>query len=212
MSELLSFGRTVAVHIKALWRIAAFYSPVLSLRLLLAVFIPCVGLMSATMAEVTAKSPNFAQTSDRIELDTTLQSLKQDAVGLAADIFSLREDIISPPNNQLVVFLSVDVGDVFSLNSVQIRVDGKQVTNLVYTEQQSQALLRGSAERVYLGKISDGDHQLLAIFIGRGSHGRQYRRAVQLGFTKAIGPKYLELKISDQKTPGLPQFELRDWQ
>ncbi len=37
---------------------------------------------------------------------------------------------------QVAVFLSMDVGEFFSLDSVQLEVDGKEVSNYLYTERE----------------------------------------------------------------------------
>ena len=175
-------------------------------------FVLIVGCAPFALADGSVDNSSAISLSDRSKIDLSLQSLKKDAIDLASDIFSLRESVLSPLANQLVIFLSVDMSDVFSLDSVQLRIDGDEIIKKIYSVKGSEALLGGGTQRAYLGRLNDGNHKLLAIFIGHGLHGRAYRRAVQLSFKKTSEPKYIELKITDQKTPGLPQFELKDWQ
>lgn len=143
--------------------------------------------------------------------DKDLQNLKLSVVDLATELFNLRDEIQAPTSNQLAVFLSVDVGEYFGLNTVQLKIDDQAVLSHLYTVQQVQALLRGGSQRLYIGNLRDGEHELVAVFLGRGTHGRDYRRAVQLKFQKSPGPKYVELRITDRKILAQPVFEIKEW-
>ena len=130
---------------------------------------------------------------------------------LATELFDLSDEIRSPVSTHFSVFLSVDVGEYFGLNTIQLRIDDKEVVNYLYTVQEVQALLRGGSQRIYIGNLADGEHELIAIFVGRGTHQRDYRRAVQLKFQKLPGPKYVELRITDKKVLAQPVFEIKEW-
>jgi len=56
------------------------------------------------------------------DLDSKIQDLKQDVLDLNRDLFSLEEDLLFPANTQVAVFLSMDVGKFFSLDSVKLKV------------------------------------------------------------------------------------------
>jgi len=66
-------------------------------------------------------------------LDQDIQGLKKDVVDLNKDLFILEEELLFPANTQLAVFLSMDVGDFFALDSVQLKLDQKEVINYLYT-------------------------------------------------------------------------------
>ena len=106
----------------------------------------------------------------------------------------------------------MDVGEFFALDSVQIKIDGKESGNYLYTQREADALLKGGVHRVYLGNLKVGDHELVAIFTGKGPNEREYRRGATLRFGKAVGAKYLELKITDRQRRGQPEFEIKDWE
>lgn len=158
-----------------------------------------------TNIEYGVQSPN------RQSVDEDLQNLKLSVVNLATELFNLREELQSPVSNYFSVFLSVDVGEYFGLNMVQLKIDDQEVLSHPYTVQQVQALLRGGSQRLYIGNLRDGEHELVAVFLGRGTHGRDYRRAVQLKFQKLPGPKYVELRITDKKILAQPVFEIKEW-
>ena len=57
-------------------------------------------------------------------------------------------------------------------------------------------------QRLYVGNLRAGQHELVALFTGKGPNERDYRRGASLKFEKGVGAKYLELKISDRaRTP-----------
>jgi hypothetical protein len=149
---------------------------------------------------------------DTRALDEEIQSIKKDVVDLNRDLFVLEEELLFPANTQVAVFLSMDVGEFFALDTVELRVDDKQVTKYLYTPREAEALLKGGVQRLYLGNLRVGNHELVALFTGKGPNGQDYSRGAQLKFEKAVGAKYLELKISDRQRKRQPEFEIKDWE
>ena len=145
-------------------------------------------------------------------LDQEVQGLKKDVVDLNRDLFVLEEELLFPANTQVAVFLSMDVGDFFGLDSVQLKIDQKEVINYLYTPREVEALLRGGVHRLYLGNLKVGKHELVAFFSGKGPNDRDYKRGASLSFEKGIGAKYLELKINDRQRKQQPEFEIKDWE
>jgi hypothetical protein len=145
-------------------------------------------------------------------LDQEVQGLKKDVVDLNRDLFVLEEELLFPANTQVAVFLSMDVGDFFALDSVQLKIDQKEVINYLYTPREVEALLRGGVHRLYLGNLKVGKHELVAFFSGKGPNDRDYKRGANLSFEKGIGAKYLELKINDRQRKQQPEFEIKDWE
>jgi len=145
-------------------------------------------------------------------LDQEVQGLKKDVVDLNRDLFVLEEELLFPANTQVAVFLSMDVGDFFALDSVQLKIDQKEVINYLYTPREVEALLRGGVHRLYLGNLKVGKHELVAFFSGKGPNDRDYKRGASLTFEKGIGAKYLELKINDRQRKQQPEFEIKDWE
>jgi hypothetical protein len=145
-------------------------------------------------------------------LDQEIQDLKKDVVDLNKDLFILEEELLFPANTQVAVFLSVDVGQFFGLDSVQLKIDRKEVINYLYTPREVEALLKGGVQRLYLGNLKVGGHELVAFFNGKGPNERAYKRGASLRFEKGVGAKYLELKIDDRQKKLQPEFEIKDWE
>src|SRR5262245_45862233 len=152
------------------------------------------------------------QTADSATVDQDVQSLKKQLVDLNKDLFKLEEELLYPASTQVAVFLSVDVGAFFALDSVTLKVDDKEVANYLYTEREVQALHRGGVQRLYLGNLKAGDHELVAFFTGKGPHERDYRRGTTLKIDKGIGASYVELKISDRVASLQPEFVVKVWE
>ena len=156
--------------------------------------------------------PGAAQTTEFRTLDEETQDLKKQVLDLNRDLFLLEEELLFPSNTQTAVFVSMDVGEFFGLDSVELKIDDKDVANYLYTERESEALLKGGVQRLFIGNLKAGEHELVAVFTGQGPHTRDYRRAASLVFEKGIGPKYIELTISDRATKQQPEFLVKEWE
>jgi hypothetical protein len=166
----------------------------------------------APAAAATAPAPAAEAGADTRGLDQEIQGLKKDVVDLNKDLFILEEELLFPANTQVAVFLSMDVGEFFALDSVQLKIDQKEVINYLYTPREVEALLKGGVQRLYVGNLKVGPHELVAFFNGKGPNDRPYKRGASLRFEKAVGAKYLELKIDDRQRKLEPEFEIKDWE
>jgi hypothetical protein len=144
-------------------------------------------------------------------VDQDVQDLKKQLIDLNRDLFKLEEEILYPASTQVAVFLSVNVGTLFALDSVTLKLDDKEVANYLYTEREVQALHRGGVQKLYLGNLKAGKHELVAFFTGKGPHDVDYRRGASLSFEKTVGAKYVELRISDREASLQPEFVVRQW-
>ena len=145
-------------------------------------------------------------------LDEEVQSLKKEVLDLNRDLFLLEEELLFPANSQVAFFVSMDVGEYFGLDSVNLKIDGKEVSNYLYTQREVDALVRGGVHRLHMENLKVGDHELIAVFTGKGPHGRDYRRGATLRFNKGIGAKYVELEITDRISKQQPEFDIREWE
>jgi hypothetical protein len=175
---------------------------------------------TAEVEQVAAAKPEFAPredkgAEDRAEfrtLDEDVQGLKKQVLDLNRDLFLLEEELLFPSNTQTAVFVAMDVGEFFGLDSVELKIDNKAVANYLYTEREASALIKGGVQRLYIGNLKAGEHELVAVFVGGGPHARDYRRATSVKFEKGIGPKYIELTISDRATKQQPEFVVKEWE
>jgi len=145
-------------------------------------------------------------------LDNRVQDAKSDVIKLNRDLLVLEEELLFPANTQVALFVSMDVGKLFELDSVQIKLDDKIVAAYLYTPLEVTALHRGGVQRVYLGNLKTGTHELVAFFTGKGPHERDYKRGATLKFEKDTNAKYIELRIQDAMGKLQPEFDVKLWQ
>jgi hypothetical protein len=173
---------------------------------------PALAPAPASAAPGAASGPSNDAAAGTRALDEQIQGLKKDVVDLNKDLFVLEEELLFPANTQVAVFVSMDVGDFFALDSVTLKIDNHDVSNYLYTPREVSALLKGGVQRLYVGNLKAGQHELVAFFNGKGPHDRDYRRAANIRFEKGVGAKYLELKITDHQRAQQPEFEIKDWE
>jgi hypothetical protein len=77
-------------------------------------------------------------------LDTRVQDLKAEIIRLNRDLLILEEELLFPAGTQVAVFVSMDVGKLFELESVQVKLNDKVVAQHLYTGLEVQALHRGT--------------------------------------------------------------------
>ena len=169
-------------------------------------------LIAGGMQSAIAQSPPTpAAASAPAPLDARIQQAKADLVQLERDLLVLEEELLFPANTQLAVFLSMDVGKLFQLESVQLRLDDQPIANHLYTPHEVAALHRGGVQRLHLGHLKAGKHVLTAFFTGQGPHERDYRRGATLEFEKSPGAKLIELQIRDLQAKLQPEFQVKVW-
>ena len=167
---------------------------------------------AAPAPESAASAAAASEPAPTGSLDDRVQQTKADVIRLNRDLLVLEEELLFPANTQVAVFVSMDVGLLFDLDSVQIKLDDKVVTTYLYTPLEVQALHRGGVQRVYLGDLKAGSHEIVAFFTGKGPHDRDYKRATTIKFDKTTEPKYIELQIKDVQQKLQPEFDVKVWQ
>ncbi len=171
-----------------------------------------IGIFTALATGAIAAEAPKAPAKDFQSLDTRIQTLKQDAMELNRDLLVLEEELLFPSSTQVAVFVSMDIGTLFDLDAVQVKLDNNIVSNYLYTDREVKALVRGGVQRLYLGNLKTGKHELVAVFTGKGPRWRDYRRGATLNFEKTTNPKYIELQIKDTESKQQPEFRVKEWQ
>jgi hypothetical protein len=158
-----------------------------------------------------APAPAGPPASEFSNLDGRIQDTKSDVIQLNRDLMVLEEELLFPASTQVAVFVSMDVGKLFDLDSVQLRLDQKEVATYLYTPAEVKALHRGGVQRIYLGNLKSGSHELVAFFTGGGPYRRDYKRGTTVKFDKGTDPKYIELRIKDSTGKQQPEFDVKIW-
>jgi hypothetical protein len=176
------------------------------------------GIEVPVIDEPNESDNSQAITTGRVEaqesvnaLSRDIQNLKLSVITLNKDLRVLEEDLLFPANTQLNVFLSLDVGEFFTLESVKLKLDGDFVNTHIYSDKEVVALSHGGVHKLHMANLSLGEHELSAFFTGMGPSGREYKRGTTLRISKENGPKYVLLKISDSTMKLQPEFTVEQW-
>jgi len=144
-------------------------------------------------------------------LDGQVQDLKEKIVEMNTLLFRLQEDLLFPEESSVVVFLAVEGGNYFALDSVKLNLDDKLVSSYLYTDREVGALKKGGIQRLYMGNVKSGDHQLVAIFTGKGPQEKDYKRAETIHFNKENGAAFIKIIIRDGSAKEQPEFAHETW-
>lgn len=178
-------------------------------------FALCLGTVAHAQNETLATSPvpTASTPSESVQqpaVTPQVENLKVSVLNLNRDLLILEEELLYPPSNQVAVYLSMDIGQFFNLDAVKLEIDNKLVASELYTDKQIKALYRGGVQRLYVGNLKTGEHEIAAFFTGRGPQ-QDYKRGAKLVVNKTQSPLVLELKIVDSLAQLQPTFEIKEW-
>ena len=172
---------------------------------------PTASASASASTSASASATAAPPAAEQAALDARVQALKAEVIRLNRDLLVLEEELLFPAGTQVAVFVSMDVGRLFELESVQIKLDDKVISQHLYTALEVQALHRGGVQRIFVGNLRAGTHAIDAFFTGRGPHERDYKRGTTLRFEKGTEPRYIELRIKDVLAKLQPEFEVKVW-
>ncbi|MBU2955421.1 AraC family transcriptional regulator [Marinobacter sp. F3R08] len=170
-----------------------------------------VALLLVFTASVSAQS-NRESGNDDAAVAEQVEALKKKVIRLNRDLFILEEDLLFPANTQVAVFVSVDTGKFLELDAVKLKVDDEIVASHLYTERQVTALARGGMQRLYIGNLKTGRHQITAFVEGVGPEQRPYKQAASLEFEKGTGTAALEIRVEDRSSNYQPSVSILEWE
>jgi hypothetical protein len=214
---------------RARWLVALALAAVMLLPLLLVVVTPSAQAQtqtppaapaeaaSAPAAPASAPAAPATPPAPPAPLETRIQQLKAELIQLNRDLLILEEELLFPAGTQVAIFVSMDVGRLFELESVQVKLDDKVVAQHLYSPLEVQALHRGGVQRLVLANVKSGKHRIDAFFTGRGplatgsTSPRDYKRGTTLEFEKGSEPRWIELRIRDRQAQMQPEFEVKVW-
>jgi hypothetical protein len=177
---------------------------------------PSLTVSSSTAPSSTAPSstaPSSTAPTESVQKPAVIpevENLKVSVLNLNRDLLILEEELLYPASNQVAVYLSMDIGQFFNLDAVKLEIDNKLVASELYTEKQINALFRGGVQRLYVGNLKTGEHEISAYFTGRGPQ-QNYKRGAKLVINKTQTPLVLELKIMDSTAQLQPIFDIKEW-
>ncbi len=129
-------------------------------------------------------------------LDEQVQEIKGDVLAISTELNQLEEKLMYPSNTQVAVFVSMQAGDLFRLDSLEVQLDGKPVAYYLYSFKELEAIQKGGLQRIFTGNITTGVHDMKVTAMGKTRSGTDFAKAESFKVTKDITPKIVEVNLS----------------
>ena len=143
-------------------------------------------------------------------LDEQIQEVKSDVLRIAAELSLLEEKLLYPSGTQVAIFVAMTKGDKMRLDAVRLQIDGQLVTHYIYSLKELEALRKGGVQRIYVGNVATGDHQLEVLVDGKLEGGADFSRTEHFAFRKDVKPKLVELTLAAPDAGKTP-ITLGEW-
>ena len=176
--------------------------PILSARAFLFALLLCLGSVSG-----------WAQQNDQQQmrgLDEQVQEIKSDVLSIAAELNQLEEKLLYPSGTQVAIFVALTKGDQMRLDAVRLQIDGQLVAHHIYSAKELEALRKGGVQRIYVGNVATGDHQLEVLMDGKLQGGADFSRTERFTFSKEVKPKLVGLTLAGPASGNNP-ITLGEW-
>jgi hypothetical protein len=122
-------------------------------------------------------------------LDEQVQEIKSDVLSIAEELSRLEEKLLYPSGTQVAIFVALAQGDQLRLDAVRLQIDGQLVAHHIYSAKELEALRKGGVQRIHVGNVSTGDHQLEVLVDGKLADGADFSRTGRFTVRKGNGSR-----------------------
>jgi len=155
----------------------------------------------------------WAQQNDQRQmrgLDEQVQEIKSDVLSITAELSRLEEKLLYPSETQVAIFIALAKGDQMRLDAVRLQIDGHLVAHYIYSFKELEALRKGGVQRIYVGNVATGDHQLEVLVDGKLEGGADFSRMERFTIRKEVKPKLVGLTLAAPGSGSTP-IALGEW-
>jgi hypothetical protein len=149
----------------------------------------------------------WAQQNDQQQmrgLDEQVQEIKSDILKISEELSRLEEKLLYPSGTQVAIFIALAKGDQMRLDAVRLQINGQLVAHHIYSFKELEALRKGGVQRIYVGNVATGDHQLEVVIDGKLEGGADFNRSERFTFRKEVKPKLVGLTLSEPRSGNTP--------
>ena len=129
-------------------------------------------------------------------LDEQVQEIKSEVLSISQELARLEEKLLFPSGTQVAVFVVLSPGDTTRVDAVRLKIDGQLATHYIYSHRELEALRKGGVQRLHVGNVTTGEHQLEVVLDGKSDGGADVSRTQQFSFRKDAKPKLVAVKLS----------------
>ena len=157
-------------------------------------------------------SSNSVLSKDNVELslDEQIIAIKEEMVQLGREIKLLEDVFLYPAESKVALYLSMNVGKLFTLEKISLVINDELVTEYDYSGREESGLKKGAAQQIYIGNYLPGEYEMRLVLYGVGPHGRKYKRAVSHRFSKDRKAKVMQVIVYDDAHRQQPAFLVED--
>lgn len=143
-------------------------------------------------------------------LDEQVQETKSDVLNIAQELNRLEEKLLYPSGTEVAIFIAVAKGDSMRLDAVRLQIDGHLVAHHIYSAKELEALRKGGVQRLYVGNIASGDHQVEVLVDGKLESGTDFSRTDKFTVRKEVKPKLVGFTLAGPGSGNAP-IALGEW-
>lgn len=143
-------------------------------------------------------------------LDEQVQEIKSDVLDISQELSRLEEKLLYPSGTQVAIFVAIAQGDPMRLDAVRLQIDGQLVAHYIYSFKELEALRKGGVQRIYVGNVATGDHQLEVLVDGKQEGGADFSRTERFTVRKDVKPKLVGLTLAGPDSGKTP-ITLGEW-
>lgn len=143
-------------------------------------------------------------------LDEQVQEIKSDVLSISEELSRLEEKLLYPSGTQVAIFIALTKGDPMRLDAVRLQIDGQLVAHHIYSFKELEALRKGGVQRIYVGNVATGDHQLEVLVDGKHEGGADFSQTEHFTFRKEVKPELLGLTLAEPGSGNTP-IALGEW-
>jgi hypothetical protein len=93
---------------------------------------------------------------------------------------------------------------------VRLQINGQLVAHYIYSFKELDALRKGGVQRIYVGNVPTGSHELEVLVDGKLEGGADYSRTEKFTFSKGVEPKLVGLTLAGPDSGRAP-IEFGNW-
>ena len=137
-----------------------------------------------------------------------VQEIKSDVLSISQELSRLEEKLLYPSGTQVAVLVSLVTGDQMRLDAVRLQIDGQLVAHHIYSAKELEALRKGGVQRIYVGNVATGDHQIEVLVDGKLEGGADFNRTERFTFRKEVKPKMVGVTVAGSGSTPIALGEL----
>src|SRR5262245_40110844 len=167
-------------------------------------------LLGLAGTHARAESKDQKDQKEMRGLDEQVQEVKSDVLAIAQELSRLEEKLLYPSGTQVAVFIAIAQGDTMRLDAVRLQIDGQLVAHYIYSFKELDALRKGGVQRIYVGNVTTGDHQLDVLVEGKREGGADFSQTDHFTIRKDVKPKLVGLTLAGPDSGKTP-IVIGDW-